>query len=296
MKRNFRKNPFTLIELLVSMGLLTLLVMLMLQLFGGAQRLWIASDRRNNVYADARVAMDLMADLLNAVQFSHGEKLEQVTDDTTGRKLTEVKRDKTLDTVFFSDGSQLLCAVSTDREFKHTSSKNYFVAFKRGSNDGKLYLTVCSDSGSAATPAGDNFDDKFYGFFPPYGLDGGPVNRDGAFDSLKGELQLETTSAENDYCQIIAENVVDLTFTAYKLDDNGALQKVPASSSSPIIEPPYLLEIRLTMLDKDDYERYNNISDDTSKKDFLDQHRHTFARSVFLGNRWSLEAQTSGGD
>ena len=69
---NRRRKFFTLIELLVAMGLLALLVMLMLQLFSGAQRLWVASEKRSNVYADARVAMELMAEMINAVQFSHG--------------------------------------------------------------------------------------------------------------------------------------------------------------------------------------------------------------------------------
>lgn len=281
MKRSNRKNPFTLIELLVSMGLLSLLVMLMLQLFGGAQRLWIASDKRGNLYADARVALELMSELVGSTRFSHGENTDgtrlkskdMVFHLDTSNKLNEAQGDLT-------DANILIFVAKSNRDLPHKDSNTFFISFQRGSGDnrGKLYMTVFSDKKD---------EDTFYKLFPPYGLDGGPADRDASLTALKTLLTPQET--ESEYSQVIAENVIGLAFNVYALDSNGKLEKKIKSLDCD--EPPYMLEIQLSVLSKDDYEKYGDISDETSRKNFLDQHRHTFTRSVFIGNRWALEAK-----
>ncbi len=65
----FRKSSFTLLEIIVAMGVFSLLMAMTMQFFSGAQRIWSSSESRNTVYSDARVAMDLMATLLQATYF-----------------------------------------------------------------------------------------------------------------------------------------------------------------------------------------------------------------------------------
>ena len=288
------RKSFTLIELLVAMGLLALLVMLMLQLFSGTQRLWVASEKRSGIYADARAAMELMAELINAVQFSHGESLETVTDTATNRKITRVKRDQNLDSVFYLDNntagsSVLIFAASTDRGLKHSGSRNYFISFQRKDDD--LYMTYMSDTGCPNTPAGasGNSEDHLYSLFPPYGLLTGCPNitsRNNARDALKSIL---APVADNDYSQIIAQNVLEFDIKAYKIDKTTKKLVSCGTGADVTKEPPYMLEITMTMLDDESYKKWSEITDTTKKQDFRQQHQRTFSRSVFIGNRWVLD-------
>ena len=278
------KSHFTLIELLVSMGLLTLLVMLMLQLFSGAQRLWIVSDRRSTVYADTRAAMELMSDMLSLTHFSYGEK-DDGTLDSTKDMVFNINESTTSDN---EDNYSIVFAAKTNRSLPRKDSSIRFISFRRGSGDdqSKLYMTVCSDSGSANSPSSDNYEDKFYSLFPPYSLGVGfnPSDRNAAFNRLKSELA--PSSDENKYSQIIAENVVGVTFHAYIYQNDGTIIR---KASTDITEPPYMIELRLSVLSKDDYDKFKDISDSSAKNTFLLQHKRTFTRNVFLGDRWSLQ-------
>ena len=288
----FRK-PFTMIELLVAMGLLSLLVMLMLQLFSGAQQLWVASEKRNNIYADARVAMELMADLTGTVQFSRGEKLNTSTN--------AYERDKTQDMLFWLDtkstdstdnnsSSNLIFLAKTSRDLPRKANYCRFISFRRGDTSdaklrGKLLMLIYSDK---------NNEDNFYKLFPPYESSRATAlsSLKGYFNSLVSSFKSSSSDGEYEYCQVIAENVVSFKLTAYALDGSGdsrTLKKLDDSTS--IDEPPYLLEIQAAMLDRDNYKKWLEIGDANSKKEFLARHQRTFTRSVFIGNRWALEAE-----
>ena len=271
-----RRIPFTLVELLVAVGLLSLIMMLLLQLFSGARKIWTSNEKTNNVYADARVAMELMADLLNTVQFSHGE------DDATGN------RDKTKDMIFSLDtstnsGCVIFAASAASRNLPVKNNPVCFVSFRLGDSAdantrGKLFMIVYSDRKA-----------DFYNYFPPYSSFGS--SRDAAKNNLKTQMvggYSGTAEGENEFCQVIAENVVAFKLNAYVLDNQ---QLVKKSASDDVAEPPHMIEIQLTVLDADSYTRWQEISDATAKSDYLKQHQRTFSRSVFIGDRWALEAQ-----
>ena len=69
---NTARRRFTLVELLVSMGVLVIILGFILQFFIGSQRLWQSMEQRNNLYADARVAMDVMTTMLQNSFYSEG--------------------------------------------------------------------------------------------------------------------------------------------------------------------------------------------------------------------------------
>ena len=275
------RNPFTLVELLIAVGLLSLIMMLLLQLFSGTQKIWIASDKTNNVYADARVAMELMADLINTVRFSHGE-----TTDANG----DVVRDKDQDMIFSinsinqvdgRDSNSIIFVSKTARELPMNNTNTRFISFRL--NDGKLLMVVYSDEKN-----------DFYNFFPGYGSNG---KRSTALANLKTQMNALTpaddaSASEKKECQVIAENVAAFKLTAYKLDSDGKLKK--ESDSADFAEPPYMIEIRLTLLDRDSYTRWQELSG-AAKTAYFDQHKRTFTRNVFIGDRWTLEAQTKTG-
>lgn len=73
MKKKIMRNPvrrgFTLIELVVAMAVFSLMMLMMMRFFVDTQRLWSKSEDKANMYADARIAMDLMASALQSVYY-----------------------------------------------------------------------------------------------------------------------------------------------------------------------------------------------------------------------------------
>ena len=292
-----RRNRFTLIELMVAVGLLSLIMMMLLQLFSGAQNLWVASERTNNVHADARVAMEIMTDILTTVQFSHGEKV-----DGDGK----VVRDKTQDMIFSMDtrttddgrpSSSIIFVSKTTRDLPMKNTNTRFISFRLGGSDdaktrGKLLMVVYTDKNSEST---------FYSLFPTYAGAGGSrtsarTSLISAMNALVTEFKSRvnnTTGGEYEFCQVIAENVVAFKLTAYTMNSSGKLEKL--DDSADIAEPPYMIEIQLTMLDPESYRIYTELVDNNApaarRQEFLDQHKRTYTRSIFIGNRWALETQ-----
>ena len=284
-----RRKSFTLVELLVAVGLLSLIVMLLLQLFAGAQKIWIASEKTNNVYSDSRVAMELMADLLNTVQFSHGE-------DAAG-----TARDKTRDMIFSLDSSSkdgdfdsngIIFVSKTARDLPMKDNTTRFISFRLGGYSdektrGKLLMVIYSDKNNEST---------FYSLFPTYGSGG---SRSSALNSLKTQMNTlvnnfknnTSASGENEYCQVIAENVVAFKINAYGLSSGSLVKK---ADSTDVDEPPQMIELQLTVLDPDSYKRWQELTGDAKTK-YLDQNKRTFTRSVHIGDRWALEVQTASG-
>lgn len=290
---------FTLIELLVAMGLLVLLVMLMLQLFSGAQRLWVVNEKRSTVYADGRVAMELMAELLDGIQFSYGEALNASNEyeaAPTQNYLFSINSSST-DATDGNPSSSIIFLTKTSRNLPKTDNDCRFISFRRGASSdaqlrGKLLMVVYADSNNA---------DDFYALFPPY-----DSNRNaklstlrGYFSSLVTDFKNHSGNAQFAYCQVIAENVVSFNISAYNLTgsttptDSRTLTKV-TTNLGDIDTPPYMLTIQMTVLDADSYEKWSNLPDTSEseqkrKSDFLIQHQRTFSRNVFIGNRWALD-------
>lgn len=77
------KYKFTLAEILVAMAVFSILLTLMLQFFSGARTLWTANEKRASVYADASIALDLMANLLQTTYLNRKEPVFPVTGSVT---------------------------------------------------------------------------------------------------------------------------------------------------------------------------------------------------------------------
>lgn len=75
MKKRFVKTPFTLLEIIVSMAVFSILVVVMMQFFTGARRIWVGTENKNETYSDARAAMNLMSNLLQNTFYSAGEDM-----------------------------------------------------------------------------------------------------------------------------------------------------------------------------------------------------------------------------
>ena len=69
------RQSFTLMEVIVAMAVFSVMMGLLLQMFLGAQKLWTGSDSKNELYSDARVAMDLFASTLQSQYHDPGSTM-----------------------------------------------------------------------------------------------------------------------------------------------------------------------------------------------------------------------------
>lgn len=62
---------YTIIEVMVAMGIFLIMMTIMMQFFTSAQKVWNASAKRNMIYADARVAMNLMTREIQSILYDN---------------------------------------------------------------------------------------------------------------------------------------------------------------------------------------------------------------------------------
>ena len=277
-----RKRSFTLVELLVSIVLLSLMTVFMLRFFDGSQKLWRSGDNDAALQQNSHAALDLISGLVTTVQFTAGEKTVSGV----------LKRDRTMDSIFsldnsntndYGDANRIYFACKTVSNLPKKSNNIRFVSFQLGAPDsgyarGKLFMLVYADTRDEA---------RFSSLFPRYDSTPAQGNRDHALASLKSWLALPSAeSGENEYAQVVAENVVGFKIEAFKLTDAGATTSV---SGSDVNEPPYLLNIRLTLLGKEDFATFSTLNDSTARTEFLAKNARIFTRGVFIGDRLALD-------
>ena len=200
---------------------------------------------------------------------------------------------KSKDATDNKSSSSIIFLAKTARDLPKKSNDSRFISFRRGTTAdqdlrGKLLLLIVSDQ--PITDIGYT-EDNFYKLFPPYDTDRDAMRNilKGYFNDIVSKFKSSTGDGEYEYCQVIAENVVSFKLTAYTLEgtgDNRVLKKI-SDDSADIKTPPYMLEIQLTMLDRDNYSKWLNIDGDEAREKFLVRHQRTFTRSVFIGNRWA---------
>lgn len=129
-RRNIKKSRFTLVELLVSMAVFSVLLLVSMQIFSGSQKLWLASEQNNRVYADVRSAMEFITSRLQTQAYSDGMPF-LITNDKmyfpTAMPMNRKKDGKDLDKISMR-----------------------FIGFDR-SADGVLRMSIYSDEGKAAS-------------------------------------------------------------------------------------------------------------------------------------------------
>ena len=61
MKKIRKISSFTLVELMMAMAIFTVISLIMMRFFSSAQQIWSKTSQRNEIYSNARIAMDLIA-------------------------------------------------------------------------------------------------------------------------------------------------------------------------------------------------------------------------------------------
>ncbi|QSH41335.1 hypothetical protein P0136_08575 [Lentisphaerota bacterium ZTH] len=71
-------KKFTLVELLVAMAIFMILSMVIMQFFNSASKVWSNTEKRNQVYADARIVMNLISNDLQAMMYNNQDSTEGI--------------------------------------------------------------------------------------------------------------------------------------------------------------------------------------------------------------------------
>lgn len=250
-----RRSAFTLVELLVSLAIFSGLLLLMMQFFSGAQRVWNAAEQKNGLYADARVAMELCSTLLQTTFYAEGGVPFVIARDTAPNDFK--------DKLYFA--SQTKMNLKGNNEIR-------FVSFQR--KDNKLFLNVWGDDQNSAL---------FSYCFPPYDSAGTIKNLDDAI----AEVKLALDAGRSQKIELL-DNVTGFRVIPFKRDSL-ALAGTSIITANEMKQIPYLVEIQLTLMNKKNFELWQEIQavNPTKANEFRQQHEYTFRRAIFIGDRWN---------
>lgn len=270
MKRQLKKNRhFTLVEIIVSMALFMLLMGAVTRFFYAANTLWTDYGRKNALYSDARIAMNLIAtDLQNSFFQADdaGNPLVPFWNDTTGTS-PNITYDKLC---FYSELPDLL-----NSKCKSRIAKIQYKWFEQ--DDNSKYVGELK-----RYAAGDYYSDGDVNTnwnFPPTT----PVNSNDFYSDPgnddKEEYKAKDAKNNTRYNTVIP-NVVKFQWTCYNKDGS------EIAAGYQIY--PYSVRIDLELLDSSDYKKYVQMLTDglnTEAEDFKNRRRRVFSREIMLGDR-----------
>lgn len=292
MKRQF-KYRFTLVELLVSVGVFSILLLLMMQFFSGARTLWVANEKRAAVHADATVAMDLMAMLLQSTFYNDmGGTPFAIRPVFSSSNITSVPRvgNEAITSSKIDGWNSMIYFVSNSSMELSKGGSVRYLSFQRktdtdpntavaGVTRNVLELLVFSDSSNSEL----HFDLCFSPFNHHEDLDtngNGVVTLDEVRNYLTDKIFNEATPLTLDERKIILRNVTGLKFTPVdykgkKSTDSEWYNYLPAG-----------IEIELSLMENEQIiKEYQALTDSTKREEFRAQNEYTFRRTVWLGDR-----------
>lgn len=241
-----RYSRFTLVELLIAMVVFTILLGLMLQFFSGAQKMWTGMEKKNHLYANARIAMDTMATLLQTMR-AVDDGLPFMFDGTS------------------PNDNRLAFMTQTDIKLGPPATTNYnyqdslfLVSLSRNTTNGTLEVT------SYCQPNTGTVSDGYCKYFRP------TASGSASFYSSQSDIGADMLTpsglgAVQPNTRVLLEHVTGLSFRPIQATDNN--------------NPPMGVEITLSMMSKEDYE----VWDSADRPDILRQNsEYTFKRVVFF--------------
>ena len=277
-----KRSNFTLVELLVTMGVFCILLMVSMQIFGSARKLWVRSEQKNSAFAAARTAMEFVAARIQTCVYT-----EDMPFELSNRQGTSPQQYYT--EIFFPT------AVPMNREVPDGSDPDTepdpldeldirFVGFSLNSTDGILEMRIFSDrkNGTGKYP-------NFARLLPPYRRrrGSGSMTYTDACSRIRTELaNAGGASRSNDKIEII-ENVTNFKLIPFNPDEKKSNAKIKRDTTeSQWRTPPYLLEIEISVIDsKANFKKWKDAGSNTEKDEIETESGYTFRRAVLLGDR-----------
>lgn len=273
--RRMKKN-FTLIELIVAMGVFSLLMLVLMQFFGSAQKLWTTTSSKTETFESARIAMNLIAnDIQNAYY--------------------ELGHDRTK--LFICPISATQFGIATVRPEKPNSNcKTNLckVQYKFDSSNSVLRINIVGDYDSAGVDGSTTTPVK-WPFMTTFTTNIASV-ADSPFSTAKldnNDYDISSPTSNKDGWKELIPYVIDFTYTFYDKMGNsfgtdGNTWISDSNDSSKTLynaKFPYTVFFSITLLDKPTYTKYRakNPSGAVSlTDDLVKDAKRTFTRTVIL--------------
>lgn len=292
--RPIRRN-FTLAEIIVAMGVFSIIMLMLFRLFTSSQQVWSSAEARSNRYADARVAMDLMANALQSAFYAPDTTVMLI-----GAKANPDKNDPrdviTFPVKMSTHYGCMKPKSGDDDTYESDESVLFFIRFSLGKSEalassitndeepGYLYLSTFGDNDNAST---------YKDLFTPY------QNNEIA-ERCTAILQAFQNDdvQDDDRKQDIIQGVTRLEFTPIMPDYEDAklvwkLPKYVNGTNKDNTLNPIAVEIKLWLLDRANYQKWYAFNDSKSvtgsgetprAKEFRQANEYLFTRLVYLPN------------
>ncbi|MBE6398684.1 MAG: prepilin-type N-terminal cleavage/methylation domain-containing protein [Lentisphaerae bacterium] len=247
--RKLQYKKFTLVELLAAMAVFSILLLVSMRLFSGAQQLWVRSEQKTNAFADARTAMEFVAVRMQTLVY-----YENVP--------------------FSMKDNEIWFATSMPMDNRDDEYYLRFLKFERDANAGTLVMRIY---------AGKEESRKFIAHFPPF------KNQDAAITAWDAVSSKLGSSETVELIDNVTDFKIHGFFAVKNGNNWELKPQESVSSAfkdgSSFITPPYMIEVEISLLDnKEAYLRWKD-GDDDKKKEIFSEYGYTFRRAILLGHR-----------
>ena len=268
-KKHQIRRGFTLMEVIVAMAVFSVMMGLLMQMFLGAQKLWAAADNKNELYSDARVAMDLFSSTLQSQYYDPGSSmfLFGSSNGNTDAMIFPVK---------------MPVDYGSEEEI-------YYLSFLWKQSDHTLYMRTYGKKDGKA-----NYQD----FFAPTGHDSGQITAKANKLRTNGNLVSNDPANDSHFKKVIS-GILELSFkpvhaypgnsssvTFYSSVDDTL--NVRGSSTDTREISPFAVQISIKMLSKRHYDEWKALgggsgTDPEAAQRFRLANLRQFDRIVYLG-------------
>ena len=270
--KKYQVKHFTLIELLAAMAVFSVLLLISMRLFSGAQQLWLRSEQKTNTFADARLAMEFVASRMQSFIYEEDWPFYIENHNSTDQiwfpsrlPMGNGYANNSFGRRYFQ--FMLVDPLKTSGTGYHEDAGKLRLRYYNGSNDKKFGWIFSSY----------NENNRYF------------KEADDAFDHVKGKFD---GSLDEEYEIDIVENVISFDLVWYDgkynesagaNDSKWELKKSTAANSKT---PPYLVEVEIRMLDsKDSFEKWQQASTSAGKDEVFAEFGYTFRRAILLGKK-----------
>ncbi len=288
------KRYFTLVELMVAMTVFSMVMLMVFMLFSSSMMVWRKSSQQNQIFENARMAMDLMARDLQCAYYEAGKTPFWFKPATT----YSVASDKQ-----YNNPSLCFVATTLVPPNPYCQSKTCEIKYQlygmtfgtKNANDGWLLRSATGDSKSDETdnlynastnPTGTL---RYYNFFIVRTRGGAP-----------GTEVFTLDTGSSDVWENVIPYVTSLTFECNNRNGTVIPGYVPKATdattqgtltnliaNSPF---PFSVKINLTLLDMDSWNIWmakigSNTSEPAAAATFRKQRERQFSRMILIGER-----------
>jgi len=258
------RPAFTLVELVVAMAIFSLMMMVLINIFSSSQRVWSTTAARNEMFENARIALDIMSRDLQAAFYGNTPQSGTYgAPDWVNAQRVKIA----------TSNSELTFLANTSLPQDNTTSTPnppYYLKYRRNI-DGWLQRAAFSIWNKTSLNTGAY--DKLQIWDDVNGFDNGANTAPFTFYDITDDPS--TGYVEADDMRNLIPHVTGLEFLCF--DDKNFLT---------YNEFPYAVMIRLSLLDGVSWMKYQAIGEATAAGiEFRQNNERTFTKFVLVGDR-----------